>query len=414
MKTFSQVVGSFLLPLAGLLFLTSGCKKDVPPSLYSPLPSSGPTISSIAPADSALAGVTVVTITGTGFSPVKENNTVYFGSRAGIVEQASATQLQVKTPTFVSDSTPVKIAVFGMDLFSNAIPYRLKPAVIEFGALPNTVEDPSSIECDAQGNVYASLLSGSGTGLGVKKFTPTGARSDYSPIFSTSVNRWTSMKIGPGGFLYTAANRNAVFRIPANGGNSVPWAATTSVGVQFVTDIDFDIDGNIWGGGDNSSIVRVRPGAPGSPPANVRAFPFAGDVRTVRYFQNHLYLAARQDTTWTIWRTRIFSGDSIGPRENYFNFTARFGAAATPYTMTFAADGDLFVGTDSLAGSLVVIHPNKTAEQFYPGLISNRIVNMTYGPGNDLYLARTGTADAAKKILRVHTQKQGAPYYGRQ
>lgn len=411
MKTISRLL---LVPVAGLVMLTNGCKKDPPPSLYEQLPSSGPTVASVVPGDSALAGVSVVTITGTGFSSVKENNFVYFGSRLGTVQQASATQLQVKAPIFVSDSTPVKVGVFGKDLFSNAIPYKLRAAVLEFGVLPNTVEDPSSIECDAQGNVYVSLLSGSGTGLGVKKFTPAGDRTDYSPIFSTSVNRWTSMKFGPGGFLYTASNRNAVFRIPANGGNSAPWAATTPAGVQFVTDIDFDIDGNIWGGGDNSSIVRVRPGAPGSPPANVRSFPFAGDVRAVRYFQNHLYLAAKQDTTWTIWRTRVFSGDSIGQRENYFNFTARFGPAASPYVMTFAADGDLFVGTDSLAGSLVVIHPDKTAEQFYPGLISNRIANMSYGPGGLLYLARTGTGDAAKKILRVNTQKLGAPYYGRQ
>jgi hypothetical protein len=39
---------------------------------------------------------------------------------------------------------------------------------------------------------------------------------------------------------------------------------------------------------------------------------------------------------------------------------------------------------------------------------------MSYGPGGMLYLARTGTADASKKILRVNTQKLGAPYYGRQ
>ncbi len=413
MKTLSRIF-SVLVPVAGLLLVSSGCKKEPPPSLYSPVPSSGPTISGITPSDSAFAGVTTVTINGSGFSPVKENNFVYFGSRQGTVMQATATQLQVKTPIFVSDSTPVKIAVQGMDLFSNAIAYKLKAAVVEFGALPNTVEEPSGIECDAQGNVYVSLLSNVGTGLGVKKFTPTGARSDYSPIFSPSVNRWTSMKFGPGGFLYTASNRNAVFRIPANGGNSVPWAATSGAGVQFVTDIDFDVDGNIWGGGDNSSIVRVRPAAPGSPPANVRSFPFAGDVRAVRYFQNHLYLAAKQDTTWTIWRTRIFSGDSIGPRESYFNFTARFGAAATPYAITFAADGDLFVGTDSLAGSLIVVRPDKTAEKFYPGLISNRISAMSYGPGSELFLSRTGVSDASKKILRVNTQKQGAPYYGRQ
>ncbi|MEK7251621.1 MAG: IPT/TIG domain-containing protein [Bacteroidota bacterium] len=411
---------SLILRRLSLFLLTililSGCKKDPPASLYEPGIGQGavPTIASVVPNDSALAGVTAVTITGTNFSPVKEYNFVYFNATPGTVLQASATQLVVKAPILIADSVGLKIAIQGVELFSNAIRYKLVAAVKDFGVLANTVEEPFGITCDTAGNVYVSLLSAAGTGLGVKKITPSGVRTDYSPVFSSSVNKWTSMKLGPGGYMYAAANRNAIFRIPPNGGNSAPWANTGSAGVSFVVDFDFDALGNIWGGGDNQKIVRVIPGAPGSPPLGSAAFPFSGNVNALRVFQNYLYLATKNDTVWNIWRTRVFSADSIGPKELYFNFTNKFGSLAGAYSMTFAADGDLFVGTDPDTGSLVVIHPDKSAERFYPGLFSGRIQGMAYGKGTEMYLSRTGSTDALKKILRVNTQKQGAPYYGRQ
>ncbi len=395
------------LLVLGMCFVF-GCKENPPASLYQDKPSIGPTLTGVSPNDSALAGVSTVTISGTGFSPVREYNFVNFGSKPATVLEATATQLRVTAPIFVSDSTPVKVAVQGQELFSNAIAYKLKAAVAEFGVLANTVEEPFGITCDTAGNVYVSLLSGGGTGLGVKKITPAGVRSDYSPVFSSSVNKWTSMKLGPGGFIYTAANRNAVFRIPAGGGSSAPWASVAAANVSFVHDFDFDQAGNIWGGGDNQNIVRV------AQDRSVKGFPFTGDVRGVRYFQSYLYLATKNDTVWNIWRTRIVSADSIGPRELYVNFTSKFGSLAGAYALTFAADGDLFVGTDSVAGSLAVIHPDKSAERFYPGLFSGQIQSMAYGKGTELYLSRTGSTDALKKILRVNTQKLGAPYYGRQ
>ena len=411
---------SLILRRLSLFLLTililSGCKKDPPASLYDPGIGQGavPTIASVIPNDSALAGVTTVTITGTNFSPVKEYNFVYFNASLAPVLQASTTQLVVKAPILLADSVGLKVAVQGIELFSNAKRYKLIAAVKEFGGIPNTVEEPFGITCDTSGNVYVSLLSGGGTGLGVKKITPAGSRTDYSPAFSSAVNKWTSLKLGPGGFMYAASNRNAVFRIPAGGGNSAPWASVAGVGVSFVVDFDFDQQGNIWGGGDNQSIVRITPGPPGSPPLGSRAFDFVGDVRAVRFFQNYLYLATKNDTVWNIWRTRIFSADSIGPRELYLNFTNKFTPLASAYAMTFANDGDLFVGTDSLAGSLVVIHPDKSAEPLYPGLFRGRSQTLAYGKGTEMYVSRTGLTDPEKKILRVNTQKQGAPYYGRQ
>jgi len=403
-------LSQLLAIVAPLLVVLGGCAKEPPPSLFDPNIGSRPTptISAVAPRDSALAGVTLVTITGTNFSPVKEYNLVFFNASLGTVQQASATQLVVKAPLLIADSVGLKVAVQGVELFSNAVLYKLVAAVKEFGTISGTVEEPFGVTCDTAGNVYVSLLSNVGSGLGVKKITPAGVRSDYSPPFSTSVNKWNAMKIGPGGYLYAAANRNAVFRIPPGGGSAAPWASVAGANVSLLYDFDFDPQGNIWGGGDNANIVRV------APDRSVRGFPFSGNVYGVRYFQGFLYLATKNDTVWNIWRTRIVSADSIGPRELYFNFTNRFGVAAGAYTITFAEDGDLLVGTDSVAGSIAVIHPDRTGEPFYPGLMKGRVQSLAYGKGVEMYAAQSGNTDALKRLLYVNTQKRSAPYYGRQ
>jgi hypothetical protein len=217
------------------------------------------------------------------------------------------------------------------------------------------------------------------------------------------------MKVGPGGYIYCAANRNAVFRINPGGGSSAPWASTAGVGVTAIADIDFDQQGNIWGGGDNTALVRIKPDR------SARAFPFTADVRSVRVFGVHLYVAARNDSLWNIWRFRIYSADSLGSPENYYAFSARYGANGPgAYAVTFAATGELFVGTDSSAGTIVLVRPNGTAEAFYPGLFRGRAVAFAFGKGEEMYVSRTGNSDADKKLIRVLTQMRSAPYYGRQ
>lgn len=393
--------------------LLSGCKEDPPPSLYQPLPSTGPTIATVAPpSGSALAGVTVVTLTGTGFSPTPEFNFVNFGIKLGTVVEASATQLRVVAPlylerdTAIIDSVPIKVAVQGMELFSNAIPYKLDLAAMTFGSAPNAVEDPNGMTTDAQGNLYVSLLNNLNIGIGVKRITPTNVRTDYSPQFSSSINKWTGMKYGRDGGIYTTSNRNAVFRIPPGGGNAAPWVSVGGAGLTFAYDLDFDAAGNLWTGGDNTALARI------APDRTVRAFPFTGEVRSIRVYNSFLYCATRNDTIWNIWRARI-AGDTLQPRELYFNFSQHYPRAAA-YAITFANDGEMYVGTDSLAGSIVAVRPDRTHQKLYPGVLSGRSVAFAFGTGIYMYVSRTGDRDSDKRIIRLNMQKTSAPYHGLQ
>ncbi|MEK9137808.1 MAG: IPT/TIG domain-containing protein [Bacteroidota bacterium] len=397
-----------------VVLLAVSCKEDPPASLWVPNPPSGlqPTVTSIAPPDSALAGVSVVAITGTNFLPDTLQTFVFFDDKRATILEASTTQLRVKAPNLVKDTVMLKVAVQGASLFSEPVRYKLIAAVSEFGVTPNVVEAPYGLACNRRGDLFVSFLSAGGTGLGVKRFSSTGVRKDYAAIFSTPVNNWTSLKVGPGDTIYAAANRNALFMLVQLGpdtARAVPYANVGPAGTQSVYDFDFDQNKNFWVSGGNNAVYRVR-----RSDRNVRVFPFAGDVRSVRVFNGYLYLGARSsDSHEKVVRFPIVSADSLGPSETYFDLTLS-NSSASVYAITFAADGDMFVGTDSLAGSIVVVHSNGTSEPLYPGLFKGKSIAFAYGVGTELFVSRSGSSADEKRIIRVNTQKLSAPYYGRQ
>jgi hypothetical protein len=117
-------------------------------------------------------------------------------------------------------------------------------------------------------------------------------------------------------------------------------------------------------------------------------------------------------------RFSIISSDSLGPAQQYFNFSAAYWSGASKpevLSITFDVGGSMFVGTDTSAGSIVLVGPNGTSsEKFYPGLLTGRSIAFAYGKDKEMYVSRTGSTDADKKIIRINTQRVGAPYFGRQ
>jgi len=92
----------------------------------------------------------------------------------------------------------------------------------------------------------------------------------------------------------------------------------------------------------------------------------------------------------------------------------------TAFAITFAADGDLIIGTDRDPDPLIVVHPDKNSEVLYPGIIkAGKVIYLYWSPtSNSLFFTREVKKDAADKIIysqsviRVEMQKPGAPYYG--
>ncbi len=389
-----------------LLVLFAACENETAPSLFDPNVTSNPApvINNLSPASGSLAGVGVVTIAGANFASNKADNFVYFDKLSAEVLEASPTQLKVKAPVLVKDSIQVRLAVSKAEKFSNTMLYKLEAAVSEPVKF-QSFEEPWGIACDANGEVYVSMVVNA-LAAGVKKIV-AGKLNDYAPR-GTEL-KYSAMKFGPGGVIYAARIVRAVFQIPAAGAAPAVFVSSANGMDGTIYDLDFDAGKNIWAAGNNDFIYRVKLDK------NTKRFAFRANVRSVRVFDNYLYLAGNRDGLEKVWRLRLLSADSLGAEEEYFNYSATpAGARGTGvFAITFASDGDMYLGTDA-SEAIFVVHPNKTFEPLYPGLFVPKSLVFAWGKGTELYVTRERFGSAAQTLVKINTQKTSAPYYGRQ
>jgi hypothetical protein len=398
MRTFARTKLIILFASVGLL-LVSSCSNPKNGSLFDPNAATKPqpTISGVSPAGSAFAGMDTIIINGTNFSTTLAENTVLFNTTIAALVKSTATQITLVAPLVALDSVAIRINVVGADLFSNTFQYKLKAGVSAFGGLQST-ETGTSLLTDNSGNIYAGF-SNLGFEAGILKFTPAGVRSTYAPA-TAGVSSWSSLKMGPGGYVYAARNLRALYRFSPGGGSSgVLWTQITGT---TLSDFDFDQSGNLWAGGNNSNIYRIAQDKTVSP------YPFVGTVHSVRVYNGYLYFSAKTDAGEKIWRAQI-SASGLGTPEIYFDFASAY-PANVPTVITFSSDGILYIGTDSPDG-LVVVNPDKSfSASFaaYKGVYTPGFFSLAWGAADDLYATST-TGVLMKLTIRG---KKSAPYYG--
>jgi sugar lactone lactonase YvrE len=400
---------SILLVLI-IAFSFIACDNDYPGSLYNPDQPMrpAPVIQSVDPPGSALAGVSIVTITGTGFSSVKEENVAYFGTKAGTIIEASETSLQVQAPNEVGDSLMLRVAVAGTFDFSNEVLYMLEPAVFDFGGFPNT-QAPWGLATDTDGNIYVSVTQGTQS-AGIVKITPEGEKSEYVP---PSILRYNGMVMNAEGYLYMVRNIRLISRVIPGGGAAENWLPMP-VGTFFV-DLDIDGYGYLWAVGNNANIYRVN-----QETKEYDEYPFAANAQSVRYYDGYVYISANTGigaaASSDIWRFAVTADGAIGDAEKYFAFSAEYarttaaGETARALAITFNDEGTMYVGTDG-PDAILLVHPNGTWEPMYPGLIQPVGSVFAWGEGPYLYYTRGEIGTIAQRLFRIHTRKNGAPTY---
>ena len=401
--------------LVAVLLVLSGCVEENG-SLYDPNADPGPQpaltsiVSTLLP-DSALAEYDTLTITGTNFAPTAQDNWVYFNEGVRSPYAATQTELQVVAPRQIGSDIAIRVARRSSDLLSDPFTYKIGAAVEQFGGVVDT--SAHAMATDAAGNLYVALSALSATGsrgdAGIYVVSPDGARWRYTPPTAGLVN-WTGLRMGPGGFLYAARNQRAIYRISPGGGAAAAWMQITSPAGVLLTEIEFDQSGNLWAGGNNPNIYCIRPDR------TVRANPFASTVRSLRVFNGSLYISALIGGENKIWRAPIL-GDSLGTAEVYYDFQAAYGSLGyIPYAITFSSDGDMFIGTKSPEGILVVRPGGSVIAPYspYTELFSPTMKYLSWGPGKSLYGSSDLVVTPASEglLLRVQTRQTGAPYYG--
>jgi hypothetical protein len=399
----NRLHGLIILLLLFCMF-SIGCEGEKSQKLYDPnsVYNPDPVITAIEPPDSALAGIVTIKLTGQNFSPVLENNFVHFGKTKATVLEASETQLVVQSPNTVVAATMVKASVLGAISFSNLMPYKLIRGVGEYGGFGD-FDDPYILECDRNENLYVAL-----GGKKVVKILPDETRADFG---TTTFSLFSSMKFGPDGYLYIGRVIKALYRIPPGGGAAVKWISTPGQ----VYDFDFVANGMMYTGGKGDSLYLIKPDGSA---LGVADYPNTY-VKAVRVYDGYVYVGGKDNTAnqQYIWRNQILTENRVAAKELYFDWGANIDLNSEILSMTFSQNGDLYVGTDSLAAAaMYVVHPDQTFEPLYPTVLtstSSSFYSLSWGNGSFLYAVRRSGRMKQTRVIKINMLKEGAPYYGR-
>jgi hypothetical protein len=375
-----------------------------------------PTISNVEP-EYAYAAISEVTIHGTNFDPTDNyiHTRVYFGSKKAQTLSMTSEEIKCIAPNIEGDSLIIKVQVDGAMLFGESEPYKVVAAWKEYGGITGAF-NAYGIAIDLNENLYVSLEEGK-----ILKVTPAEEQIDYATADQGVDGFYRTMKMGPGSVLY-AARTIFLYQFPAG------VMGTRARMSKTINDFDFDENLNIFYS-SQYAIYLVRQDMTDTLIAN---YPQT-ILSTIRVYDGYVYVGGYYTGTDPsavkkgIWRNQILDvSGNLGTSELVFDWNSYFpsGAVGVPniLSITFAADGDLYVGADStiISNAVTVIHRDgdgnylpENTEPLYPAVLIPPSTNMIWGNDQYLYVNRRTTNNAHKRIIRLTTGKNSAPYYGR-
>jgi hypothetical protein len=407
-----------IFTLAVSLLILYNCSEEPTKSLYDPNykpDQPNPVIESVEPAGGTFSGIGEVTINGQNFSSNSATVHVYFdGIKADLIS-TSETEIKAVAPVVAGDSVVIKVRIDGAILFGEFSPYKLEVAVREYGGV-NYVSDAYGVACDQFENLYVSLGEGR-----IIKITPEEEQEDY---VADAGGFYGALKMGPGGKLYGIRTR-FLYESPVGGG-SIDRA--TGRLLKRPIDFDFDQHDNIFYAA-TEGIYLIRQDF-----TDTLAIEYPDiNLSTIRIYNDYVYVggvytgAGTPDVRIGVWRNQILSANGqLGATENVFNMEEYYNATAgVPEirTITFAEDGDLYIGVDSTSVSeaITVVRPSAgdeylpdNAEALFEVLLIPPATVFCWGMDQYLYVNRRSNSDPEKVLLRLTMGKNTAPYYGRQ
>ncbi len=375
---FSMIAALFVT--ASLVVMT-GCEYDVAQPLWEKdfeAPSS-PQITSIEPDEVARAGVNTITIRGENFAAGENANIVYFGATTANVFEATATSLKVYRPNLATDSCTVKVVSHGAFLVAKyPKKYRIDPVVEEYGGFRDNLA-LSVAAVDQAENLYI-VETGS---RNVYKITPSGEKTTLGQVTRAP----TDAKIGPDGRLYLPGNNRAIDVMDLASGTATRWIQLPAGKV--VKFGDFDAHGYFYTGGTRTDLMVVAPDL-----TTKAAGAYAtSEIIAVRVYNSSVYVITRASATGTatIWRHTLDATGNVGPQEMVIDMAATEYASRSIKALMIAADGNMYLATDSPDPILIVNSVTKNVEILYKGILSSYSKHFYWGAGNYFYMIRGDT-----------------------
>lgn len=407
-----------------------------------------PSVTSISSVENPpFAGIDVLTIKGTNFSTELTRNYVYFtfylpvyegdnlkldasGKPArgkvrdtvrGTVLSATPTELTVRTParptfdaadrsTIPLLNVDVRVSVLGAENFAKAVALDLAPSFEVFGktTFDQKLEEPFGLASDKSGNVYVSLFS-SGQSAGIFRITPAGDRTPFVTAAGTQNNKLDDLAYRDDeSYLYAVRGLRAIFRFKQNGTQETFVAVPTTLESAKLVSIAFDAKNNVWTGGNNLNIYRVLPDK------TTKAFAFAADVRALRVKDGSLYILAKKDGAFSLFKAPIQANNDLGTIAKI----ADLGLTGSDEAFAFAlaSDGTMYVGTNRMSNPILAIigeGASAKVSTLYEGIFSGLMRSFVWGNKPYLYVAQgllpTGTGSGIPaNFFRINTRRTPA------
>jgi len=385
-----------LVLLLGLIIL-SGCEYHVP-TVWQPnkrgVPD--PVVSSIEPS-AAYAGVNQIKLIGKNFSPIPEENVVYFNTTKVPVVSADSSELRLLAPFVIGDSVTIKVVVSGAYLIGKYSPYKVVAVSTDYGKLGFV----NSITVDAEENLYANI------GNSVLKLAPSGEKTGYATL---TFPKASCMRMGPGGYLYLQEYNSYVLYSVAPGGGSAEQFIRVSKKLKY---FDFDKYGNIYAGGRKSGLFVIHPDTTATKTDEYKK----ESINSIRVFDGYVYVALDKKG---IYRNQILADGTLGESEFVFDWEdAGEFSDATINDITFSENGDMYIATNH-SDPILVVKSDGNTETLFKGALLSPVNNFVWGNAHYLYAAIGGKSAQVSRIIMDrgdpvnHVFVGGAPYYGRQ
>jgi len=373
----------------------------------------GPVITSVDPGGIAVAGVRVITLTGTNFLAGDTTWVTVGNNLSPIIKSMTDTKIEIYRPPNVGTLDIKVLYPYTIDSVAKVSNYYIEAPVDSIqsftagSGLPNFF----SMEIDKNGTYWTcsarriDTVSADGLFFGMYKDRFHGLGSAFS--------NFTDFKFGRGGFLYALVGRADIYRIStAIADSSKSPEVYASLPGDIASKLDFDEQGNIYVGG-SSGLYVVTP-IPDSTGTVVSTGLYNGITFTeVRVFNNNVYVSDEKN----IWRSSITGSGTVGSPELLLNLNNDPNGLDTCDIASFNIDIDGRVYICLLNNSkynLFVLENDGSVTPFYvDDILPLSVKQILWGYNSKyLYLNRSGINNGIR-IYRIGMEKIGAPNYGR-
>jgi len=422
---FMQKTASFkYLLVASFLVLFISCKNDAMSVWNSeqPAPANPPVLNTVTPEGGFLAGVDAITISGSGFSNVADENSVYFSNGEengvkGLVKSSTATTLIVRPPQIVGDNIEIKATRFGAENFSNSLTYKLSSPILNaYPTFNDKADSPLSIALDNNGDLYVALTSG-GNAAGIIKVDMMGDGSVSQYVLPNNRFRFDTIEFTPDNRLYLCVGIRAVFTA----------AEGAKEGAHFIMPnpfnflgLDMDDKGYMWLVGDNTHIVRHIPQESrvnvtniNNLPDNTKVYPLEANLTGVFYYDNALLFVGSDEVGPKIWKATLDSNSDIVATTVFADLATAIdiGSGDIFTDIVVAEDGMVYVSTNRKEGIFEISADGNTVKPLYEGVLYPSVNSLDWSDSEYLIAATTVSSREGSRnsVIKINMQKKGAP-----